>query len=337
MPLEPKSANKDSSPFFSVLILYWNSQRYLHDCLQALQNQDFKDFEIILLDNGSPEPLPDDVLKDFPGLPIRFLRESRNLGFAAGNNLAAGHASGQYLVLLNSDAFPQPNWLTVIHEGAIAHPGCSFASKQIMANEPDRLDGEGDNYHASGLVWRRSYGRELSKSSTSPREVFSACGAAAAYPRSAYEAVNGFDERYFAYVEDIDLGFRLRLIGVPCVYLPKAVVYHVGSGSTKVRSDLAVYHGQRNLVWTFVKDMPSPLIWLLLPCHILANLLQLCVSVLRRQGKIAWRAKRDAVAALGEIMKVRKEIQQKRSSSVWSLIKAMDWKPFSPFTKLAGR
>lgn len=337
MPLQQEPINKEISPFFSVLILYWNSQPFLRACLQSMREQVDKDFEIILVDNGSPDPLSEALLKEFSDLPIQFLRQSQNLGFAGGNNFTARYARGEYLVLLNSDAFPNADWLHVIREAANAHPGCSFASRQIMAITPDKLDGEGDNYHASGLVWRRSYGRELSKGSDNAREVFSACGAAAVYPRSAFEAAQGFDERYFAYVEDIDLGFRLRLNAVPCWYIPGAVVHHVGSGSTKVRSDLAVYHGQRNLVWTYAKDMPSPLIWLLLPCHILANLLQLFISLLRHQGSISWQAKRDALAGLGPILKQRRQIQRARKASVWSLVKSLDWDPFSPITKLAGR
>jgi len=322
--------NHTSTPFFSILVLCWNSQPHLRHCLLSLAQQNFKDFEVLLVDNGSSEPVDPHEWDDLSELHLRFFRLSTNLGFAAGNNFAAKQASGEYLVLLNSDAFPQPDWLQVIHSAALEHPDYSFASRLVMVNPPDRLDGEGDLYHASGLVWRRSYGKSIHKAGTVEREVFSPCGAAAAYPRTAFDQAGGFDEQFFAYVEDVDLGFRLRLSGHPCLYLPTAVVNHVGSASTGKRSDLSVYYGQRNLVWTFAKDMPSPLIWLLLPGHILANLFTVLLSLFRRQGVVTLRAKWDAIMGLRDITKKRREVQQKRTTSFWALMRIINWNPFSP-------
>jgi GT2 family glycosyltransferase len=321
------------SPFFSVLILLWNSNPYIHQCLQSLNNQTFKDFEIVLVDNGSPDPLSLEI-SNFPDLVIKPFKLTTNIGFAAGNNYAARQASGQYLVLLNSDAFPQPDWLAVIYQAIPDRTPCSFASKLIMANSPHLLDGEGDIYHATGLVWRRSYGYPVARSTNVEKEVFSACGAAAVYPKQAFDAVNGFDDDYFAYTEDVDLGFRLRLMGVACVYLPSAVVHHVGSGSTSQRSDLSVYYGQRNLVWTFFKNMPGPLLVLLLPFHLLMNLGMVLLSCFRKQGRVVLRAKKDAFSNLGMVLGKRKTVQKQRSISLFSLVKLMDWNPFSPAKKL---
>lgn len=334
MQIPSRFPEHNSPPFFSILILCWNSNAYIRKCLEALRAQSFTNFEIILVDNGSPEPVSREQLDAFSDLAIRFFPIKDNLGFAAGNNFAAKKADGAYLVLLNSDAFPEPGWLDEIFHAIERHPGCSFASQLIMAETPRYLDGEGDNYHASGLVWRRSYGAPVAGAGKTEREVFSACGAAAIYPKEAYDRVGGFDEDYFAYVEDIDLGFRLRLIGCPCIYLPSAVVYHVGSGSTSRRSDFSVYYGQRNLVWTFFKDMPGILFWLLIPFHLLANLLMIFLSLLRRQGRVTLRAKRDACAGLGKILRKRNEVQRRRRVSVGAILKAIDWNPFSPFTKL---
>jgi len=332
-----KTQTQQARPFFSVIILCWNSQPYLNACLQSLDAQEFKDFEIILVDNGSPKPMDVIEFAGFTSLDIRFFHLTENLGFAGGNNFAARQANGEYLVLLNSDANPQPDWLEVIHQAVLDHPASFFASRLVMAINPDHLDGEGDVYHASGLVWRRSFGKPLRHAIIKQRKVFSACGAAAIYPRKAYEQVQGFDEKYFAYVEDVDLGFRLNLAGFDCLYLPRAVVLHVGSGSTSRRSDLSVYYGQRNLVWTFAKNMPAPLVWLLLPGHLLANLLMIFLSLFRSQGSVTLRAKIDAVAGLGNILKERKKVQQTRKISIFSLMKIMDWNPFSPLTKLISR
>ena len=323
-----------AKPYFSIIILCWNSSQTISTCLEALNVQTSQDFEILLIDNGSTQPLPKDLFEKFPNLNIQFYALEHNAGFAGGNNFAAKHARGEYLVLLNADAFPKRDWLENIRAGIKKYPQSFIACKQIMADHPERLDGSGDVYHVSGLAWRKAYNTLISHASDREGEVFSACGAAAAYPSDAFHHVNGFDEDYFSYIEDVDLSFRLRSLGYKCVYLPDAVVYHVGSGSTGRRSDLAVYYGQRNLVWTFVKDMPGISMWLFAPLHVLTNLLQLVLAVFRRQGKVTLKAKLDAVRGLTEVLRKRKEIQRSRSVSAYSLLREMDWNPLSPIIKL---
>ena len=203
-----------------------------------------------------------------------------------------------------------------------------------MANEPEKLDGEGDVYHFTGLAWRRSHGRPQISTHSQEKEVFSACGAAAIYPKEAFDQVGGFDPDYFAYVEDVDLGFRLRLAGFRCIYLPAAEVLHVGSGSTGFRSDLATYYGHRNLIWTYFKNMPIVLLIGLLPLHLLANLLLVIYGVFSKRGAVIARAKIDAIRTLDVALTKRKAIQKNRKISVLQLLAAMDLNPFAPFNFL---
>jgi GT2 family glycosyltransferase len=302
--------------------------------LDALSAQIYQDFEILLIDNGSPEPVSTDLLRNYSHLSINFFIRKDNAGFAGGNNFGASHANGSYIVVLNADAFPDPDWLENIRKGINKYPNCFFTSKLIMANHPDRLDGTGDVYHISGVVMRKSYNMQISTIRDQEGEVFSACGAAAVYPTQAYKLVNGFDDDYFSYLEDIDLGFRLRLAGYKCIYLPSAIVYHVGSASTHRRSDLSVYYGQRNLVWTFVKNMPGIFMWLLAPYHLFANILMIILGIFRRQGMVTLRAKRDAILNFPAILKKRKQIQSTRSVPAYKLVLVMDWNPISPIIKL---
>lgn len=324
-------------PSFSIIILCWNSNQYIPACLESLHNQTDKDFEILLVDNGSPVPVSKADFEQYPDLRIRFFQLNTNIGFAAGNNYASQYANGKFLVLLNVDAFPDPTWLENVRRGINKYPNSFFASKLIMANHPDKYDGKGDVYHISGLVWRKSHNTLIVNNSEKETEVFSACGAAAIYPREAFTRVNGFDPDYFSYLEDIDLGFRLRLIGYRCMYLPNAIVKHIGSGSSGVRSGFSVYYGHRNLVWTFFKDMPGPLLWLLLPIHMIANLFQVILYGIRGQGKIAFRAKRDAFKGLSAILEKRTEVQKTRSASIISIVKVLDWNPFSPLLKVGKK
>ena len=322
------------NPFFSIIILCWNSNNYIEQCLDSLKSQTFQDFEVLLIDNNSPDPVPDSVINDFSALNIRHFRLTANLGFAGGNNFGVSKAKGKYLVFLNSDAFPTCTWLENVKKAIDKYPQSFFASKLLKANDPNRLDGTGDTYHFSGLVWRTNYNRFENKIRKREGEVFSACGAAAIYSKAAYDEVGGFDEDYFAYVEDVDLGFRLQLAGYKCIYLPDAVVHHIGSGSTQRRSDLSVYYGQRNLIWTFVKNVPSPLIYFLLPFHVLANLFLLIISIFRKQGRISFQAKVDAIKKLPDFAKKRRKVQAGRRISIIRVIRLMNWNPISPILKV---
>jgi GT2 family glycosyltransferase len=275
------------------------------------------------VDNGSSDDGILDVERRYPQLTFSIKKLDSNLGFAVANNIGARLARGRWLALLNADAFPEPDWLEQFMRAAQDYPAYSFfASRQIQANQTDLLDGEGDIYHVSGLAWRRQYGAPVYPADT-PEEVFSPCCAAALFDRSEFLAVDGFDEDFFAYHEDVDLGFRLRLIGKRCLYVPQAVVYHVGSASSSKKSDFSMYYGHRNLVWSFFKNMPGWLFWAYLPLHIAANLILTLFYSLKGRAAVFWRAKRDASLGLPKFLRKRKEIQRKRVASISVIHAAM--------------
>lgn len=301
----------------SVVIINWNGERFLEQCLAALMNQTVKPHEIILVDNASSDGSVE-IARRFPS--VRLLLPGQNTGFARGNNVAIAAASSEseWIALMNPDAFAKPSWLEELLSAAQRNPAFDvFGSKLVNAAAPSVLDGVGDAYHVSGLVWRMAYGLPLSDATERECEVFSACAAAALYRRSALRELDGFDEDYFCYVEDVDLGFRLRLAGSRCLYVPKSVAHHVGSGTTGGQhSDFSLYHGHRNLVWTFVKDMPGLLFWLLLPLHLGMNLACLVWFALRGKGGVVLRAKRDALLGLPKMWCKRQRIQKTRVASI---------------------
>ncbi len=308
-------------PSVSILIVTWNSAAHLPRCLAALGAQTFSDFEIVIVDNGSTdggvEALPD----RFPALSFQVERNGENRGFAPANNAGARLASAPWLALLNADAFPEPDWLEKLLAAAQEHPEyLSFASRQLQDRDPELLDGEGDAYHVSGTAWRRGYGQRAG-AVEAPRPVFSACGAAALYHRETFLQAGGFDEDYFAYFEDVDLGFRLRLAGTQCLYVPGAVVRHVGSASTGKRSGFAVHHGLRNLIWTFFKDMPSPMVWMYLPAHLLLLGALFTVYLFRGSGGPALRALWDAALGMPAVLRKRARVQAGRRGD-WREVRA---------------
>ncbi len=317
------------APEVSVVIVAWNSAAFLCRCLDALAAQTYRDFEVILVDNASTDGSTIGLAEDYPTLDLRLERLSSNTGFAAANNVAAGHARGRWLALLNADAFPEPDWLEALMKAAEPSADSFFACRQIQANRPHLLDGEGDLYHVSGLAQRRYYNYPVFRGG-SPYEVFSACAAAELIPLEAFRSVGGFDEDYFAYHEDVDLGFRLRLRGLTCIFVPAAVVHHVGTGSTGPRSRLSTYYGHRNLVWTYFKNMPAPWIWIYLPLHLSMTVVTLLYFVLIGQGGTILRAKLDALRGLPSALRKRRGIQNQRRVATGDLLRAMARNPLAP-------
>jgi len=259
---------------------------------------------------------------------LRLDRLSDNIGFAAANNRAAAACRSAWIALLNPDAFPEPGWLAALLAAARRYPDVAmFGSTQLAALQAGRLDGAGDQYLFAGLPWRGGYGAPTA--ALPPEgEVFAPCAAAALYRRDAFAAAGGFDQRYFCYVEDVDLAFRLRLAGARCVQVRDAVVRHVGggtSGNGGGASDFARYHGTRNLIWTFVKCMPAPLFWPLLPVHA-ACVLVLCVrALLRGRPRPVWRGVAAAIGGLAPVIAQRRRVQSTRAASSGAIARVLCW------------
>ena len=327
-----------STPLVSIVIVYWNSAEYLPRCLDCLSQQTFKNFEVILINNGPFDKEIEEFGQKYEKLNLRVEHLASNLGFAKANNIGARLARGRWLALLNSDAFPAPDWLEQILQAANRCPEFSFfSSRQIQFNEPDTLDGSGDEYHISGLAWRRFYNHPAKTYGLNEEEVFSACAAAAIYGREDFLKVGGFDESYFSYFEDVDLSFRLRLAGGRCLYVPQAEVYHVGSASSGKTSDFVIYHGHRNMVWTFFKDMPGYLFWWHLPLHIATNFFFAFSFLLKGKGPAILRAKIDAFSRLPAIIPQRRQIQSARRASAREIAKVMNKELFAPYWALRRR
>jgi N-acetylglucosaminyl-diphospho-decaprenol L-rhamnosyltransferase len=312
------------SPRVRIVIVNYNAGAYLRRSVAAALAQSFTDFDLVVVDNASI----DDSLSTLPQDPrLSVRRMGENLGFAAGNNRAAADAGGEFLATLNPDAFAEPSWLAALVDAADRHSDAAmFGSTQLMADDPSRLDGAGDAYFAFGLPWRGGYGRPAVEI---PREgeTFSACAAAALYRLSDFRAAGGFDERFFCYCEDVDLGFRLRLMGKRCVQVKNAVVHHVGGGLAGRASAFTHYHSARNRIWVFLKDMPGALYGLLLPGFVALNLSLLAWAMLRGHGAAVWNGMRDAVRGLGPVLAQRRAVRAARTASTCEIARALCWSP----------
>jgi len=323
----------DRLPTVAVVIVNRNGDDHLIRCLEALKHQTVQPQNVVVVDNGSKDRSFERVLDDFQGGYV--IRLHSNMGFACASNIGVQSAEGvQWVSLLNNDAFPEPTWLENLLEATSVHPACAAVAPRIISDRDPRLvDGAGDLYHVSGFAWRRYYGQPQTLFAHTPREIFSAPATAVLYRRDVFQELGGFDEDFFCYFEDVDFGFRLRLAGYRAYYVPSAVVRHVGSATQGMKSSFALYHGHRNLVWTYFKNMPSPLLTLYLPQHLLFNLMSICWYAARGEGTTLVRAKVDALKRLPAFWKKRRAIQKRRQSRLREIRRELTHGLLLPYQK----
>lgn len=312
----------NTTPKIAVIIVNYNGRDLLLKCLNHLAKQTVQAHRIYVVDNASHDNSIALCEEAFPN--ITYVKNENNVGFAAGNNIAAKMATDcDWLAFLNPDAFAAPDWLEQLSAAIKKYPDYEiFGCRMRDANKPELLDGTADMYHISGLAWRRDH-QIANPNRNQFEEIFAACAAAALCKREAFINAGGFDEDYFCYFEDVDLGFRLRIFGHRCLYVPTAVVDHMGSAITGKTSDFQVYHGHRNMVWTYIKNMPSSLFLFYLPMHLLMTLVMFLVCVKRGQGKVFLKAKKDAIKGIRKMWGKRKDIQKQKNVKITSLRKLM--------------
>jgi GT2 family glycosyltransferase len=295
------------SPEVSVVIVTWNGRQYLEACLQAVQAQHGVNAEIVLVDNGSSDGTPAYVRARFP--EVRLIQLDANRGFAGGSNAGAREARGEYVAFLNNDTVADPGWLRALRAGIDAASSSLLVTSRIVyMHDPSVIDSAGDGAFRWGGAYKRLHG-DRAENASQAMEVFGVCGAACLMPKKVFDELGGFDEDFFASHEDVDLSYRARLRGYRCRYVPDAVVRHHGSATLGTISGFAVFHGQRNLEWMFLKNTPGSLLLRTLPGHIVYN--AAAAAHFTRLGLLGTflRAKAAAVAALPAVMRKRAAIQ----------------------------
>ena len=307
-----------------VIVNYYSAQ-YLQRCLACVAAQSVTPHRVIIINNGDNHGALDFVQSNYSSWEVI---SPGNIGFAAANNRALQILNdSEWIALLNPDAFPEKDWLATLMEAANKSPDIKIFSSQLYSASDARfIDGEGDCYHLSGIAWRINHNRTV-QNALRGEKIFSPCAAAAMYRRSSLLDIGGFDENYFCYFEDVDLGFRLRLRGYEVMHVPESIVYHVGGGSSKSvgLNDFAIYHGHRNLVWTYVKNMPGYLFWLFLPAHLLMNIFTILFFISKGKARVILRAKKDAIKQLPRVWAQRREIQRTRTVTPSSILKHLSF------------
>ncbi len=316
----------------SIIIPTWNSDSTLPKVLKKLTQQTFRNFEVIMIDNGSDTFNQKHIEPDWQSLILKVIPLKKNMGFAYACNLGAQTAKGEWLAFLNADAFPEPDWLERFLASAKKYPGAgAFGSFILQDSHPNLIDSAGDVYNMSGIAWKGFGGYPMKEVPSKPRRIFAPCAAAAFYRRDVFFEIGGFDEDFFSYFEDVDLGFRLNLYGYQCIFLPDACVHHVGSASTGKESDFALYHYHRNFIWSYFKNMPGALFWLYFPIHLLANFIFFLKYLKNGRGKVVFKAKIDALKELRKTLFKRWKIQRTRRTSLSKINKLLDKNLLAPY------
>lgn len=283
------------APFMSVIVPNYNGERFLPTVLDALRAQTFQDFETIVIDDAGTDGSVALVEREYPD--VRLLVNRRNVGFVRACNIAADAADGRIIVLLNSDTEPEPAWLEELARTICAHPTAAIVtSKLLLFDTRTRLHAAGDMLGFDGIPRNRGVWEEDRGQYDAATDVFSGCGGATAYRRDVWQALGGFDEDFWMYLEDVDFAFRARLIGWDAVFAPGARVYHHLSASGG--DVLSSYYVGRNTVWTIAKNMPRRLLVENFP-QIVAAQLRIALDALRNiRGLAARQRLRGQMAGL---------------------------------------
>jgi hypothetical protein len=289
--------------------------------LNSLEKQTVPEYSIIVVDNGSSDGSLELVRESFSAVKIIALE--KNYGFAIGNNIALKEVSTEYVALLNNDAMPDNYWLANLIGALKNHPDAGFAaSKMLFYHNSDQIDRAGDVFTTAGTALLRGRGK-TSKAYNKKEYVFGACAGAALYRTDMLREIGFFDEDFFLLYEDVDLSFRAQLRGYRCIYVPEAVVYHVGSGSIGDDTPTSVYYSHRNLEWVYIQNMPDVLIKKTILAHLIYDLAALIFFASKGRGGIYLKAKWDAIKGIRKTLKKRRKIQENKKvldEYIWNLL-----------------
>ena len=240
----------------TIVIPNYNGKHFMEPCLSSLSEQTYKDFHILVVDNASSDGSIEYMEENYPD--IELIKLQKNYGFSKAVNIGIQHSRTPYVILLNNDTTVDTRYVEEMVKAIEKSPKIfSVSSKMIQMYHPELIDSAGDLYTLLGWGVCRGCGRPVSNYQKYD-EIFTACAGAAIYRRSVFDEIGYFDENHFAYLEDIDIGYRARIYGYYNMYCPTALVYHVGSGTSGSKyNSFKVKLAARNNLYLNYKNMPA--------------------------------------------------------------------------------
>lgn len=306
--------SKPSNPTATIIVPNFNGVRHFPALFSALASQSCPNFELLVIDDASSDSSLQwlqGASSDF-NLQLRIIRNRQNVGFAAACNQGIAEARSQWLVLLNNDTQPEPNWLEALLDAAVGSAQVGMvASKMLFAHNPELINSAGIALDWMGIAWDWRGGEVDKPSEIGTTKIFGPCGGAALYSRRMLDEIGGFDEDFFMYLEDVDLAWRAQLAGWQALFQPQARVLHAHSATLGDASPRKSFLLGRNKIWLLVKNYPNPWFLRYLPLILTYDLFAtLYGAILRRNFALA-RGRLAGLRSAGKMLAKRKGIQQR--------------------------
>ncbi len=306
----------------SVIVPNWNGMKFVGMCLDSLAKLDFKDYEVIVVDNGSTDGSREVIEEKYPH--VRLIKLPENMGFAIACNEGIKASIAEYIVLLNNDIEVTPDWLRELYEGMERHPECGMGTTKMMfLDQRDVFYNTGDLFHSWSAGGGRGQGEKDIGQYDTEDYVFGACAGAGIYRRAFFNQVGLFDEDFFIFAEDVDLNMRGQLQGLKAVYLPKAKVFHIGTATVGLYSDRYVYLCKRNDVWVFIKNYSLRMYFKYFFSIWKHQFADIKYFTYRGQGQVLLKSKWDALKLLPKILCRRYKIQTHRTAPDFEIQKSI--------------
>jgi GT2 family glycosyltransferase len=259
----------------SIIISNYNGKEYLENCFSSLVRLNYSNYEIILIDNNSKDGSIEYTNNNYP--QIKVIQNTENLGFAEANNIGYKNARGNYILFLNNDTTIDPNFLSILVE-EIKKDKCigGVQPKILQMDNPKKLNYVGGFLTSTGILYHFGCGKDADNPRYNQKLwIFSLIGAAMLFKREVLEKVGLFDKDYFAYFEETDLCHRIWLAGYKILYVPQAIIYHKGGGtSLRMNNSYIQFHSFKNRINSYIKNLNWLELLKILPLHVL-----LCLAV----------------------------------------------------------
>ena len=326
----PISSPRLSNPLVSAIVVSRNGARFLPEALASLFAQTWSELEVILVDNASTDGSIEAAAARW-GERLRIIRNGRNEGFARGNNQGFGVAHGEWVFLLNNDAVLEPNAIAELMHAVEGRPETGMLACRVLCyDKPNIIDSVGLLIYPDGVCRPRGWEEKDLGQYDRVEEILAPVGSASAWRKTMIDALGGFDESYFAYLEDLDLAMRGQLEGWQCLYVPTAVARHAKSMTGGNYSKFKAYHVERNRIYNAIKLLPR-FILVVSPLFTLNRYLLQFYAAMTHRGlseklvkeyswpELAWilaRAYGSALLRLPTMLAKRRAISRRRRLSV---------------------
>ena len=288
----------------SIVIPNYNGKHFLKKCLHSISKQTYKNIETIVDDNASSDNSIEFLKDEYPN--VITISMTTNTGFSGAVNKGIIESKGDYVFLLNNDTEIDEKCVEYLVNTIKQNQNIfSVNSKMIQYNKRALLDDAGDEYNIFGWAFKRGFNQRV-QTNIKPRRVFTCCAGAAIYNKKILNKIGYFDEAFFAYLEDVDIGFRANCFGYKNIFCPDAIVYHIISGTTgNKKTEFKTKLSARNNVYLIYKNLPSLLIILNLPFLIIGALIKAFFFSKHRLGNIYIRETINALKDLRKLKKVK--------------------------------